>query len=76
MEDHRWHNISRVLTRPSPFGNETGTLPNGQFEHGKATFDKIRFESKILVVGAGGLGCEILKDLSLSGFTQIDVIGK
>lgn len=31
-------------------------------------------ESKILVVGAGGIGCEVLKNLVMSGFSDIEIV--
>ena len=30
--------------------------------------------AKVLVVGAGGIGCELVKSLSLSGFQKISII--
>lgn len=44
---------------------------SGVFEDGVR--EKIK-NSKILVVGAGGIGCEILKNLVLSGFPSIEII--
>ncbi len=40
---------------------------------GEKLMDKI-LSSKILVVGSGGIGCELLKNLALSGFTHVEVI--
>uniref|UniRef100_A0A8W7P367 SUMO-activating enzyme subunit n=1 Tax=Anopheles coluzzii TaxID=1518534 RepID=A0A8W7P367_ANOCL len=44
---------------------------DGVFE---AELQKKITESKVLVVGAGGIGCEILKNLVLTGFTDIEII--
>lgn len=40
---------------------------------GAATMDTI-LTSKILVVGAGGIGCEVLKNLVLTGFEKIETV--
>ncbi|TPX60095.1 hypothetical protein PhCBS80983_g01980 [Powellomyces hirtus] len=64
--DRRWRDIYRYLDRPGPFMAEG-------FEAGAAVKEFLH-SIKILVVGAGGLGCELLKDLALTGFTDIHVI--
>ena len=73
-DNSRWEAINHMLSRPTPFGNETGKLPMGEFEACQGALKKLRTTTKILLVGAGGLGCEILKDLALSGITDIHVI--
>ncbi|KAI8141603.1 hypothetical protein BJV82DRAFT_618398 [Fennellomyces sp. T-0311] len=40
---------------------------------GQSLFDKVA-SSRVLMVGAGGIGCELLKNLVLSGFKNIEVI--
>ncbi len=40
---------------------------------GNDLFDKIQ-ASKVLVVGAGGIGCELLKNLVLIGFPDIEIV--
>ena len=40
---------------------------------GQEAFAKVQ-QSRVLVVGAGGIGCEILKNLVMTGFLNIEVI--
>ncbi|KAL9611548.1 MAG: hypothetical protein Q9167_003832 [Letrouitia subvulpina] len=58
--------LDNFLNRPGP-----STGPD--FVPGPETIDRLE-KAKVLVIGAGGLGCEILKNLALSGFKDIHVI--
>ena len=62
----RWRYLDSMLTTRSPYGDE-------DFVPGPETISKLE-NAKVLVIGAGGLGCELLKDLALSGFKDIHVI--
>ncbi|EOO04337.1 putative nedd8-activating enzyme e1 catalytic subunit protein [Phaeoacremonium minimum UCRPA7] len=65
----RWLYLDKIRTTPGPFtdtSEESGYDPESVISR----MDSI----KILVIGAGGLGCEILKNLALSGFKDIHVI--
>ncbi|KAF2309485.1 hypothetical protein GH714_003209 [Hevea brasiliensis] len=59
--------LDKLLLRP-------GNLVAPAFEPGTQLRDGLQEYVRILVVGAGGLGCELLKDLALSGFKNLEVI--
>lgn len=37
-------------------------------------FANVLEQAKILMVGAGGIGCELLKNLVLSGFGEVHIV--
>ena len=63
----RWRDLNTFLVSGSP-------LAHPDFEPSPDTLSFLRDTCKILVIGAGGLGCELLKDLALLGIKDIHVI--
>ena len=66
-ETGRYYDLDHLMLRKSHFAP-------GEFDPCIELRDMLTNTAKVLVVGAGGLGCEILKDLALSGFKDIHVI--
>uniref|UniRef100_A0ACD5VQB1 Uncharacterized protein n=2 Tax=Avena sativa TaxID=4498 RepID=A0ACD5VQB1_AVESA len=66
-EPERWRDLDMLLSRP-------GNLVHSTFDPSPGLRDLIGSFVEVLVVGAGGLGCELLKDLALSGFKNLHVI--
>jgi len=64
----RWSHVRKLLERRGPFSHENFDPESMDI------FDMVRDNVNVLVIGAGGLGCELLKDLALMGFKNIHVI--
>ena len=62
--DQKYTHVDRVLDAPGPFTDEA-------FQGGDAAKQFLRNTCKVLVIGAGGLGCEILQNLALSRFPLV-----
>ncbi|KAH7816985.1 putative ubiquitin-activating enzyme E1 C [Monocercomonoides exilis] len=66
LDQERWEGIYKLMEHPSMLTPDCTEEPE--------KLKTFLHSMKILVIGAGGLGCEVLKDLALSGFTDIHVI--
>lgn len=63
----RWKHLDKILTRTGAYTDPEAFLVGDEVINNLSNM-------RVLVIGAGGLGCEILKNLALSGFKSIDVI--
>ncbi|KAK1929909.1 NEDD8-activating enzyme E1 catalytic subunit [Phytophthora citrophthora] len=73
--ERHW-DLLRLLSHRTAFPAETSTVALGEFdpEAAQDTLSFLQSECRVLIIGAGGLGCELLKDAVLSGFTKVDII--
>ena len=79
---HCWTATRREPTQQRPTilipnnhsGAFAGPSAGANFCPGDDTKEMLHSMIKVLVIGAGGLGCELLKDLALLGFLSLEVI--
>lgn len=69
MELGNRNHLKKLLQRNSPFDDSSATQ-----ESGEEILSFLLNDCKVLVIGAGGLGCELLKNLALMGIRDIELI--
>ncbi|TNN12993.1 NEDD8-activating enzyme E1 catalytic subunit isoform 3 [Schistosoma japonicum] len=65
--NRKWNNLKCIIERSGPFHRS-------EFEPSDELLSMVKEHVKILVIGAGGLGCELLKNLAMMGFCYLEVI--
>lgn len=63
-----WHGLDHLLRNKGPLSSQL------EPDNADGTQTFLRETCRVLIIGAGGLGCELLKDIALSGFRNIHVI--
>jgi len=67
LQSKRFNGLRNILEREGPFCKD-------DFASSPENLEFLQTECQVLIIGAGGLGCELLKDLALMGFGNMHVI--